>query len=359
MSQPAGGGWRALPLEVAADELDAWSPAIGQPVAVTGGSGFVGAHLVEALLAAGIRPRLLVRDPGRLSDRVRAGGEIVRGDLDAPGALAELVSGCGTVVHLAGLVRAESAARFDRVNRAGTENLIAAMTARAAAARLVHVSSLAAAGPSPLTGGVGPEDEPHPISAYGRSKLAGEGAARSFPGPWVILRPPAVYGPRDTDVLQFFRLAARGVVPVPAGERWVSVAYVADVVRGILAAAGGRVDGRVLHLGEPEPMTMRSLVHALAASGGVRVRVVGVPAGMVRLLGFGGDVLQRIGMRRIALTSDKARELVARHWSSQTAQSLAALDLKGYVGLAAGAAETWAWYRRHGWVKSRDTMPGT
>ncbi len=350
MNEADGGRWRALPAEVAMEELAAWRPAIRRPVAVTGGTGFVGAHLVAALLAGGIAPRLLARDAGRLSDRARVEGEVVRGGLDDPEALAELVAGCGTVIHVAGLVRSASGARFDRVNRVGTANLVGALGRAAPAARLVYVSSLAAAGPSPEPAGSAPEDEPHPISAYGRSKLAGEAVARLHAGPWVVLRPPAVYGPRDIDVLHFFRMAARGLVPIPDGERWVSVAYVADVVRGVLAAAAGNADGRVLHLGEPEPMTMVNLVRGLAASGGLRVRVAEVPGALVRLLGVGGDLLQKVGMRRIALTSDKARELVARHWSARTAPSLAALGLSGYVPLRVGAAETWAWYRRHGWI---------
>lgn len=342
--------WCALPPAIGPEELAAWCPAAALPVAVTGATGFVGTHVVAALIEAGIRPRLLVRDAARLAEGHRTGADAVRGGLDDLGALGELVAGCGTVIHLAGLVRSASEGRFDRVNRVGTENLVAALGRVAPAARLVHVSSLAAVGPSREPAGSAPEDGPHPISAYGRSKLAGEAAARAHAGPWVILRPPAVYGPRDIDVLHFFRMVARGLVPIPGGERWVSVAYVADVVRGVLAAAAGNADGRVLHLGEPEPMAMTDLVRALAASGGLRVRVVEVPGAAVRLLGLGGDVLQRLGMARIALTSDKARELLARHWSARTAASLTALGMPGFVPLAAGAAETWAWYRRHGWI---------
>ncbi len=344
--------WVALPAEIQADELAAWCPRIPGPVAVSGGTGFVGTHLVEALLAAGVRPRLLVRDPARLPEAARAAADVVRGDLDDAEALGTLVAGCGSVIHLAGLVRAASEAAFQGVNRAGTENLVRVMRDRAPSARLVHVSSLAAAGPSADPGGRDPEDEPRPVSAYGRSKLAGELAVRRHTGPWAILRPPAVYGPRDIDVLQFFRLAARGFVPIPAGERWVTVAYVSDVVRGVLAAAAGAAVGRVLHLGEPEPRRLDALIGALAESGGVRARVIRVPAGLVRMLGVGGDALQRLGLRRIAMTSDKARELLARHWSARTRSSLVALGLSGVVPLAAGAAATWAWYRRAGWVRA-------
>ncbi|HVN74690.1 MAG TPA: NAD-dependent epimerase/dehydratase family protein [Thermoanaerobaculaceae bacterium] len=352
-----GKRWRALPVEITSGELAEACPRIPLPLAVTGATGFIGSHLVDSLLAGGVQPRLLVRDPARLRERPRSSAVIVRGGLDDAPAIRELVAGCATVVHLAGLVRAESGERFDRVNRLGTRSVVEALRDAAPGARLVHVSSLAAAGPSPDPAGRAPEDEPGPVSAYGRSKLAGELEARAHPGPWVVLRPPAVYGPRDIDVLQFFKLAARGMVPLPSGERWVTVAFVGDVVRAILAAAGGVADRTTLHVGEAEPRTMAGLVAVLAAAGGVRARVVRVPPFLVRALGAGGDLLQRLGMRDVAMTSDKARELLARHWSSRTEPSLAALGLPGFVPMPDGAAATWAWYRDRGWVRPRVKMP--
>ncbi|MBZ5589829.1 MAG: NAD(P)-dependent oxidoreductase [Acidobacteriia bacterium] len=342
--------WRALPAEIASEELGSWCPRIPLPLAVTGATGFIGSHVTDALLASGLRPRLLVRDPSKLDALARAEAVVVQGDLDDGGALAGLVDGCGAVIHLAGLVRAENENRFDHANRAGTTNLVRAMRERAPGARVVHISSLAAAGPSADPAGNAPEDEARPVSAYGRSKLAGEAAAREHAGSWVILRPPTVYGPRDIDVLQFFRMAARGLVPLPSGDRWVTVAYVSDVVRAILAAAAGCADGRVVHLGEPEPRTMTGIIGVLAGSGGVRARIVRVPPVLVRFLGLGGDTLQRLGMRNVAMTSDKARELLARHWSARTAASLDALGLAGWVPMPVGAARTWAWYRERGWV---------
>ncbi len=357
MAGPVATRWRELPTAIGADELARWCPRIPTPLAVTGGTGFVGSHLLEALRSAGVGARVLVRDPSRLAAGLGSGFEVVRGDLDDRGALDELVSGCGAVAHLAGLVRAPSAARFDHVNRAGTETLVAALNERSPAARLVHLSSLAAAGPSGDPSGRGPEEPPCPVSAYGRSKLAGEAAARAYRGRLVVLRPPAVYGPRDTDVFQFFRLAGFGLVPLPAGERSITVAYVADVVRAILAALAGAAEGRTLHLGEPSPRTTRSLVRVLAEAGGVRARCVPVPAFAVRAAGLGGDLLQRLGVRGMAMTSDKARELLARHWSARTAESLAALGLDGFVPFGTGAARTWAWYRDNGWL-ARATIHG-
>lgn len=349
MNDP-GTRWRALPAEIASEELGSWCPQIPLPLAVTGATGFIGSHVTDALLAGGLRPRLLVRDPLKLDDRARTEAVVVRGDLDDAKTLAELVGACGTVIHLAGLVRAENEKRFDHANRIGTENVVRAMREAAPRARLVHVSSLAAAGPSTDPAGKAPDDEARPVSAYGRSKLAGEAAARGHAGPWVILRPPAVYGPGDIDVLQFFRMAARGLVPIPSGNRWVTVAYVSDVVRAVLAAATGPADRQVLYLGEPEPRTMAGIVGVLAESGGIHARIVRVPPVLVRLLGLGGDTLQRLGMRSVAMTSDKARELLARHWSARTAASLSELGLAGWVPMPAGAARTWSWYRERGWV---------
>jgi nucleoside-diphosphate-sugar epimerase len=350
MSRSAGSRWRALPTTITSEELGPWCSRIPVPLAVTGATGFVGSHLLEALLEGGVRPRLLVRDPARLPERAWANAEVVQGRLEERDKVAALVTGCGAVIHAAGLVRGARAAQFDRTNRVGTETLVEAIRDHAPSARLVHLSSLAAAGPSAETLGRRPDDPPNPISTYGRSKLAGEAAVRSHRGSWVILRPPAVFGPRDKDILQFFRLAARGLVPIPTGERFLTVAFVADVVRAILAALAGAAGRQTLHLGEPVPRTLRTMVGILAEAGGMRARCVPVPSVLARVAGLGGDLLQLLGVQRVRLTTDKVREMVARHWSAHTAESLQALGLEGFVPFEVGAAATWAWYRDHGWV---------
>lgn len=344
------GGWRNLPAAIGDEELVRWRPSLTLPIAVTGATGFVGSHLVAALVAMGVRPRVLVRDPGRLHDEVSGMVEPVIGDLDATAALARLVTGAGTVIHVAGLVRAPREAHFDRVNRLGTANLLAALAVYAPAARLVHVSSLAAAGPSRDPAGVRSGDPALPVSAYGRSKRAGELEALRHLGPVVILRPPAVFGPRDIDVLQFFRLTAAGWVPLPSGRRYVTLAYVSDVVRAVLAAAAGRGTGLILNLGDPEPQAMTDLIRAIGRAGGYKVRVIPLPGPVVRSLGAVGDVLHLLGFRSVALTSDKASELLAHHWAASTRESLQALGLDGCVPFADAAAATWNWYRAQGWV---------
>jgi nucleoside-diphosphate-sugar epimerase len=189
-----------------------------------------------------------------------------------------------------------------------------------------------------------------PISAYGRSKLAGEMAVRGYADDWTILRPPAIYGPRDIDVFQFFRMASRGRVPIPTGDRFLSIAHVSDVVRAILAAASGRGTERVLHLGDPHPSTIEVLACLLADAGEVKVKVIHIPTAIVRLAGAVGNLLQRLGAEHVAMTSDKAQELLARHWTARTEESLEVLGLAGWVPFPAGAAATWKWYRDRGWL---------
>ncbi len=357
MSESSATRWRALPAAVSPDELAMWRPRIPALVAVTGATGFIGSHLVDTLLEAGVSLRLLVRDRAKLPERARREAEVVLGRLDEPDALARLLSGCGAVAHLAGVVRGGSPAPFDLANRVGTENLVRALAESSPSARLVYLSSLAAVGPSPDPAGVGPEAPARPVSAYGRSKLAGEAAVRTHRGPWVILRLPTIYGPRETDVLQFFRLVALGLVPIPAGERYLTVAHVADVVRAILAALAGCGDRCTLHIGDPTPGTLHGMLAVLAESGGLSVRTVQVPALVARAVGLGGDVLQRLGIRRVAITTDKARELLARHWTARTEDSLRTLGVAGSVPLPVGFAATWAWYREAGWVPRAKIRP--
>jgi nucleoside-diphosphate-sugar epimerase len=334
------------------DDVSAWLDALPKPISITGGTGFVGSHLVDTLCAAGINPRVLVRNPESPRWIANSPVDWIAGSLADTQALRRLVDGAGSVIHLAGVLRAGREKDFDTGNRLGTANVVAAMREVAGSARLVYVSSLAAVGPSPTPEGLGPEVEPAPISWYGRSKLGAEREARSWTdgGGWVILRPPAIYGPRDSDVFEFFRMANRGLVALPGGERWLTVAWVGDVVRAILAAATSDA-GSLFHLGEPEPLRLDDLISKLCDAGGVRARVVRVPPLLVSGAGAIGSALQRLGWRRLALTSDKSRELLARHWTARTADSLETLGIKASKFFRDGVETAWIWYRNQGWLR--------
>lgn len=335
------------------EDVAGWLDGMPGPIAVTGGTGFVGSHLIDTLCGAELRPRVLVRDPARPRWIDGAEADFVAGSLEDVDSLERLVDGAATVIHLAGVLRAAREGEFDRGNRAGTANLVRAVSRRGRATTFIHISSLAAAGPSASPGGRSPEQPAEPVSAYGRSKLAGENEVAGLGGHhrWCILRPSAVYGPRDTDILEFFRMAARGLGAIPSGERWLTMAYVADVVRAILAAAAVGGGGRVYHLGEPEPQLMERVLRDVAAAGGCDMRVLRLPPLVIRLAGLAGSGLQRLGMRRMPLTADKATELLAKHWTARTRESSSVLGIGAGTTLADGAAATWKWYRLQGWLR--------
>ena len=334
-------------------DVSSWLESIPRPIALTGGTGFVGSHLVDTLCAAGNSPRVLVRDAANPRWIAGVDAEFVEGSLEDCGSLERLVGGAGTVIHLAGVLRAAREADFNRGNRQGTANLMAAVRKTAPKARVVHVSSLAAAGPSPEPEGLAPDDPAAPISAYGRSKLGGENEVELLGDStrWCILRPPGVYGPRDTDIFEFFKMASRGLAAIPAGERWLTMAYVGDVVRAVFAAGAAGGHREIYHLGERSPQRLEEIFGLLAEGAGRRVRVMRVPPAVIRTAGAIGSGLQRLGWHRLPLTADKSKELLASHWTARTSGSLDALGLGPGTEFEQGAATTWRWYRLKGWVR--------
>ena len=198
-------------------------------VAVTGGSGFIGAHLVAALAARGDQVRCLLRPSSDGSLLPAEVEPVVTADLGAASGLERLVRGCDAVVHLAGLTRSWTPRELYRVNRDGTAALCAAVAGVHPAVRqLILVSSQAAVGPSNRGRPRREEDPPAPVTAYGRSKLAAERVRQRHPElPITVIRPPAVYGPGDRDIFAYFRLVGAGVRRswcLPAVSAWCTSA---------------------------------------------------------------------------------------------------------------------------------------
>ena len=320
-------------------------------VMVTGGTGFVGGHLVDALLRAGDDVTALVRSPGKASGLAERGVRIAVGDLDDSAALRAATEGQDVIYHVGGLIRARSAAEFLAVNRDGTARLVEAASA-VSRARIVLVSSLAAGGPvargSRRTG-----DEPaHPVTDYGRSKLAGEAVVRSGTLPWTIARPPIVYGPRDGEFLRAFKMVRLGIVPVFGdGTQELSLVYAPDLAEGL--AAIGRCQqtaGRVLYPCHGEVLSTAGLVKTIARVMQRRIRVVRLPRPAAEL-GLGLTSLAA-GLRGRAtlLTRDKAHEFFAPAWTADPGPLEAATGWRAGHGLADGLEATAAWYRAAGWL---------
>jgi nucleoside-diphosphate-sugar epimerase len=338
-------------------------------VLVTGASGFIGQHLVRRLVERGCRVSCLVRATSRIDELRSAGAQLVTGDVtDRAGMGSALeASQAGVVFHLAGTVKALRADDFARVNAGGVESVAAACeqlgARRAEPPVLVVVSSLAAAGPCARGRSRVEGDSPAPVSAYGRSKLAGEQAAARHAAavPTSIVRPAIVFGPGDRGVLEMFRPIARwGIHVVPGrGEERFSLVHVADLVDGLLLAAekgerlhqGGSPGQGVYFMAAEDEPTYAELGQALAvALGKKRATVVHLPGPLVRLAGLCGDAMGRIRQRPGWVSSDKTAEALAGSWTCSSVKARTQLGWAPAAALAERLRETAQWYRQAGWL---------
>jgi nucleoside-diphosphate-sugar epimerase len=320
-------------------------------ILVTGGTGFIGTHLLEKLVANGETVRALVRhQPRRARAPLPPGVETVYGDLVAGAGLAEALQGADTVIHLAGVTKALRPQDYYTGNIRATEQLAHAMAGRGM--RLVHVSSLAAIGPATAGAPLSEDAEPHPLSHYGKSKLEAERVVRRLAPDAVIVRPPVVYGPRDTDVFQLLKSISKGLVlEISGGERWFSAIYVKDLVEGLLAAAGTpRAAGRAYFLAHAKPVSWRQLGAAAARIMARTPRVVTVPFAVAHAVGACGEVWARFTGKPGIVSRDKIAEARCMAWTCHTGRAARELGFVAPTSLDEGLAASLAWYKEAGWL---------
>jgi nucleoside-diphosphate-sugar epimerase len=321
-------------------------------ILVTGGTGFIGSHLVERLVAQGRPVRCLVRRTSAIAGLPLAAIEVAQGDLESGAGLAEALRGVDTVIHLAGVTKARVPADYERGNAGATAQLL-----RAAGdiRRLVHVSSLAAAGPSPGDRPLTEEDPERPVSHYGRSKLAGEQIVRQSPvgERAVIVRPPVVYGPRDRDVYQMIRTLARGwMLQIGSQRRYFSLVYVGDLVDGLIAAAEREgVGGRIYYVAHPRPASWDEFGNTAARLMGRHARTLAIPEKAAYALGWCAERWAGWSGKPGILSRDKVTEACCAGWVCDPGRARRELGFCAQTGLEDGLRRTLDWYKEAGWLK--------
>jgi nucleoside-diphosphate-sugar epimerase len=284
----------------------------------------------------------LVRRAGGEASLRKLGCHIVYGDLANAPARFALLAGADVVYHLAGLVQSPSLAKLRRVNRDGAARL-ARDAAAAGVSRFLLVSSQAVTGPSPRGVSIDEASGPGPVTDYGRSKQDGEAAVREVGLPVTVVRPSAVYGPGDRAFLPLFRLAARGLVPLPGdGEQELSLVFAPDLVHGLIAAAESRATlGGTYHAAHAEVVTARGFGETLG-----RARAVELPGAVLRGVLRATSVLGIAGLPM----PDKTHELLAPAWRASCDAILRDAGWRAETDHERGVAATVAAYRDAGWL---------
>ena len=299
-------------------------------LAITGGTGFVGQHLLDLATERGHVVHALTRRPQPRRDGV----EWIEGNLENREALEKLVQGSDAVIHVAGVINAPDGEGFEAGNVKGTLAMLAAATA-AGARRFVHVSSLAAREPK--------------LSQYGASKARSEELVESSGLDWVVVRPPAVYGPGDKETLELFRMAKAGLILLPPKGR-LSVIHVHDLVRLLLNLAEREQPAKLIiepHDDRPNGWTHKEFAEALGQAVGRRAVALPTPRPLLRV----GAALDRfVRGERAKLTPDRAAYFSHPDWVVSTGKAPTPDLWRPQVRTKLGLAETADWYRTKGWL---------
>ncbi|MGI9050616.1 MAG: NAD-dependent epimerase/dehydratase family protein [Rubrobacteraceae bacterium] len=311
-------------------------------VLITGATGFVGSHIAEAFVAAGYTVRCGLRATSNPRWISSLPVEHTLLDFDRPADLLEALKGVEIVVHAAGITRARYSQDYDRVNAEGTRRLAEAAR-EVGVERFVQISSLAARGP---------DGHDHPASAYGRSKLEAEKLLRDLDGPMqtVVLRPAAVYGPRDTDLLPLFKMASRGCLTLPAGPGSLQPVYAADVAKAVLAAADKPEGFGPFPLAERSSYSWREVAGKLEEALGRPVRVARLPTAGFRLAGRAAELAAKPFGSVPVFDERRAEDLTVHTWTCDPSITERELDWRAGVPLSEGLARTARWYREEGWL---------
>lgn len=322
---------------------------------ITGANGFAGSHLAEYLLDRGHRVICLVRKTSDLSNLKGLDVEYRYGEVIDKKSLEDALGGVEYVFHLAGLTKAKTEAEYMRVNAGGTANIAEACLKHASSVKmLVYCSSLAASGPQQGIEAIDEKTPPRPITAYGRSKLAGEEALRKIGGKvrWCIVRPTGIYGPRDKDIFIYFKVINKGYQILLSGAgRKVSMIYAWDFAQFCYRAATRSPHGEVYMASDGGGYTWQEISRKIAAALNKQPIEISIPMWVTTPAAWLMELSGSIQGKAVTLNREKVRELQAPGWVINIEKAQKVLGFEPEYTLLEGVKATAKWYRKNGWLK--------
>lgn len=319
---------------------------------MTGGTGFIGSHLAEALLDRGVQVRCLVRKGNDLKWLKDLPIEISVGDCRDKTSLTEAVKDTDRVFHLAGVTKAVDEKTYFEINASGTENLIrACLENNPCLQKFVYVSSQAAAGPCRDGDKKRESDRCEPVSVYGHSKQMGEefALAHAHKIPLVILRPTGVYGPRDKDFYTLFKWVSKRIKPCFSGK--VSLCYVQDVIQAILLAAESPTkSGEIFFLSDGTDYLMREVGDVFARTMGVTPISIPIPKWLIFGIASLSEYLSALSGKPPLMSKGMAEQIIQKDWTCDITKAKTVLGFSPRYQLSQGARLTYQWYRDQKWL---------
>ncbi len=325
-------------------------------VLLTGANGFVGSHILDHLRRHEMVVKILLR---RTSETELIAAhlpevEVHYGSLENGESLRAAMREATHVIHCAGCTKAIKGTQYYRVNQHGTRQIVEAINHPSSQIkRLVFISSLAASRPALPPDDAREIDSPAPVSEYGKSKLAAEHEVRKFcQKEYVILRPCAVYGPRDADFLMLFKAVKARLVPrFGSGRQPFSLIFVKDLaVAATHFLTAPQVAGGIFNIASPEAATARELVAEIARQMHRSPLVIPLPMVLLWLICLGQELLSQVTGQATILSRQKYRELSAPGWTCDPSRARQQGGFTAATSLETGIAETLSWYRQAKWL---------
>jgi len=326
----------------------------GMTVFVTGANGFVGSFLVERLLKEGAHVKCLVRKTGNLRWLKALKVEYHYGDVTDINSLEGAFKGVDYVFHAAALKHSSRKSEYLRVNLQGTENLLKIVEKEAVELKkFIFLSSMAVMGYSIREKPLCESDECRPLTFYGESKLRAEKAVLEYKNkfPVTILRPPAVYGPKDEDIYAMFKAVKAGFRPVfGLGEKYISLIYVSDLVEAmLLSALAPKADGKAFIVSEDRCYTWKEIQDTLASILGVKAFTIKIPGAVLFTAAFFAEMFSKTTGVDLLLTTQKVKELTG-DWVCDVSLAKKELGFSPYYSMEKGMIETVKWYKENKWL---------
>ncbi len=322
---------------------------------VTGATGFVGSHLVDRLIERGIEPYCLRRKTSNIKWLEGKPVKFVDGDLFSNEVLEDVIKDMDYVFHVAGVVKAKNKDGFIKGNHLATKNLIEiTRKVNPGIKKFVHISSLAVCGPTPDATPLTEDYDPKPMTTYAVTKLAAEEEVMKYKDEMnvTILRPPAVYGPRDTEIFIYFQTFKKGLNSlIGFGEKFLSLVYVKELVDAImLAAESDKSNGQTYFICSDKPYNWDEIGSTTSIVLGKKSLKLRLPHFFVFSVGYMAEYFGRLTNKAMTLNVEKVRDITSARWVCSNEKAKKELGFNPVLSLEEGFRETVDWYKLEGWL---------